>query len=410
MDLSYFRLTTGMLDLELHTLAPIDSACHQLSLAGRTRVLHVINGRFFGGGHRSTLLLMNALDRDQGVATELCTLGDGGELPLRGRRPVVVPFDGRYNSPRVLLATARRLGKVIDARQPEILHTHGLDADLIGAVAALGRPVRHVSHLRITPPSDRRESWKAGMRRRLLRFLTGRKRTVFIAVSAAVRQEMAEYYGLPLERVVTVRNGVDWNEFGIEAADRRTSRIAGGTVVIGTAGRLEPMKGFEYLVSAAKGLVDRGVRFELCIAGGGSQQAMLERHARDLGIASCIRFLGPVRDMAGYYRSLDVFALPSVSTEGLPLVVLEAMASGVPVVATRLAGAPEVIEDGVNGLLVPPGDAGALAVALARLAGDDELRGRIAEAGAAHVRANFTVERVAAEVAAVYGRVVSGEW
>jgi glycosyltransferase involved in cell wall biosynthesis len=121
-----------------------------------------------------------------------------------------------------------------------------------------------------------------------------------------------------------------------------------------------------------------------------------------LGISGLVQFLGPVQDMASFYRSLDVFVLPSVSTEGLPLVVLEAMASRVPVVATRLAGAPEVIESGVNGLLVPPGDVGVLAEALMGLAGDAKLRLKFAELGVAHVREKFTVERVAEQVAAVY--------
>jgi len=371
-------------------------------LNNRIPVLHVINGRFFGGGHRSTLLLMNELDRDKGVITELCTLGDGGELPLHGRKSVVVPFDGRYNNPWVLLETARHLAAVLDVRRPEILHTHGLDADLIGAIAALGRPVRHVSHLRISPPSGRHESWQARIRRVLFCFLTARKGTVFIAVSEAVRLEMAKYYCLPLQQIVTVLNGIDCNEFGDKAVNSQSINAGSRRFVIGSAGRLVPMKGFEHLIAAAKTLADSGLLFEVRIAGTGSQRAALEQVARDLGISGLVQFLGPVQDMASFYRSLDVFVLPSVSTEGLPLVVLEAMASRVPVVATRLAGAPEVIESGVNGLLVPPGDVGVLAEALMGLAGDAKLRLKFAELGVAHVREKFTVERVAEQVAAVY--------
>jgi len=369
------------------------------------RSLHVINGRFFGGGHRSTLLLMDALEKIDGAETELCTLGEGGDLPLRGRQPIVVSFDGRYNDPRVLWSTARRLRRVVQEHDPDLLHTHGLDADLIGALAVRRCRARHVSHLRITPPLGRRESWKAGVRRRLLRYLTGREDTWFIAVSEAVRQQMAEYYGLPLERIVTIRNGVDLSEFGGENAP--SVNRSEGPLVIGVAGRLEAMKGFEHLIAAAGALREQGIAFELRIAGSGSQQFDLEREARSLGIGEHVRFVGQIRDMPAFYRSVDVFVLPSVSTEGLPLVVLEAMAMGLPVVATCLAGVPEVIEDGLNGLLVPPGDPGALAKALSWLAVDGERRKRMAKAGQAHVRDKFPVERVAAEVTRVYETVLA---
>jgi glycosyltransferase involved in cell wall biosynthesis len=223
-------------------------------------------------------------------------------------------------------------------------------------------------------------------------------------VSEAVRQQMAEYYGLPLGRIVTVRNGVDLGEFYRESA--ASTKSSTGLLVIGAAGRLEAMKGFEYLIAAVRELQELGIEFELRIAGIGSRQRDLEREVKSLGLDRKARFLGQVSDMAAFYRSVDVFALPSVSTEGLPLVVLEAMAMGLPVVATRLAGAPEVIEDGVNGLLVPPGDAPALARALSLLAADGELRRRLAMAGKSDVRHRFSVERVATEVTRVYRTVL----
>jgi glycosyltransferase involved in cell wall biosynthesis len=169
------------------------------------------------------------------------------------------------------------------------------------------------------------------------------------------------------------------------------------------------MKGLEHLINAARELQELGVDFELRIAGSGSRQCGLERQVKSLGLGQRVRFLGFVWDMPTFYRSVDVLALPSVSTEGLPLVVLEAMAMGVPVVATRLAGAPEVIEDGVNGLLVPPGEAHALARALSRLAADGELRERLGKAGQSHVRREFSVERVATEVTQVYRTVLDRE-
>ncbi len=369
------------------------------------RALHLINGRFFGGGQRFTLQLMDALEAIEGAKTELCILGDACDLRLRERSPIALSFDGRYDDPRVLWTTARQVRKVVRKHKPDILHTHGLDADLIGALALRRCRTRHVSHLHVTPPIGRQESWKAGVRKRLFRYLTRREETCFIAVSEAVRRQMAEYYGLPLERIVTIRNGVSLKEFaGDEPSSVDRSRRS---FIIGTAGRLDDMKGFEHLIAAAGKLRARGIAFELRIAGNGRKQRDLEREADSAAISDCVRFLGQIRDMPAFYRSVDVFVLPSVSTEGLPLTVLEAMAMGLPVVTTRLAGAPEVIEDGVNGLLVRPGDADELAGVLSALAADYERRARLATAGQAHVRSKFTDERVAREVTRVYERILA---
>ena len=379
---------------------------HQQGRASRpTLALHVINGRFFGGGHRSTLMLMNALDRDQDVTTELCTLGEGGDLPLKGRQPIMVEYNGQYNDPRMLWSAAQRLRAVLDSRAPDIVHTHGLDADLIGMLAIRSGVTRHVCHLRITPPKGRRESWKAKLRRRLFRYLTHRRQSWFIAVSEAVRQEMAMYYGLPLHRIITVRNGVDLSEFRAEHPGVQAN--ANGLTIIGTAGRLEPMKGFEHLIAALSQVQSRGLQLQLRIAGTGSERDALQRQADSLGIGQNITFVGHVRDMAAFYSGLDVFVLPSVSTEGLPLVLLEAMSMGVAVVATRLAGAPEVIDNDVTGLLVSPEDPNALADAIWRVATTGDLRQRMAASGASHVRENFSVERVAAEVMQVYTQALA---
>lgn len=370
------------------------------------QALHVINGRFFGGGHRSTLLLMRALDEGGAAQTQLCTLGEGGALPLNGRVPTVVPFDGRYNNPKVLMGTALKLRKLIKSVRPDIVHTHGLDADLIGSLALMGLSAKHISHLRITPVFDSNESWRVGMRRRLFRWLTGLKGTRFIAVSEAVRQQMAKYYCIAKQRIITVRNGVDLNAFD-GATHKPVAESGPRPMQIGTAGRLAPMKGFEYLLDAAALVKAEGVDFDLRLAGSGSELDALQARAAALGISERVHFPGQIVEMRDFYRTLDLFVLPSVSTEGLPLVVLEASAMGVAVVATDLAGAPEVVDDDETGLLVPICDAQALAQAILRMATDDAFRIELAKAGLARVRRDFSVQRVAAEVAVVYTNLLT---
>jgi glycosyltransferase involved in cell wall biosynthesis len=298
------------------------------------------------------------------------------------------------------------LREVIAAESVDVVHTHGVDADLIGGLALLGRRERHVCHLHVSPPARPEKSWKAALRRRLLRYLTGRDGAWFIAVSDSVRDAMARYYRLPPERMTTVRNGIDASEFD----GRANGAVLGGQgdrVIFGTAARLERAKGLEFLIEAGGRLVRQRIPFEMRIAGTGRQRESLEQLARSLNIADRVHFLGPVQpaDMPAFYQSLDVFVLPSLS-EGLPLVMLEAMAMAKPVAASRLAGIPEVIRDGVDGLLVPPGDAGALGDALAKLAGDPTWRQQLGAAARERVHENFTLERVAREIAQVYERVL----
>jgi len=372
----------------------------------RRTVLHVISGLFYGGGQRVVLDLLGAQAAAGGVKAGLCTLGDCRGWPAVPPGAVAVPYDGRYNSPRVLWAAARRLRQVVRRQRPGVLHAHGVDADLIGALAVRGTRARQVCHLHISPPEGPDRSWKTAVRRRLLRLLTRRQGTWFIAVSEAVQRQMIEYYHLPADRVVTVRNGITAAPFAPRPGGNGSGD--GNGTALGSAGRLAPMKGFEHLLRAADRLQAAGTDCTLSIAGTGGLRAELEALAGTLGLDGRVQFAGQVADMPAFYRGLDVFVLPSFS-EGLPLVVLEAMAAGLPVVATTVGGTPEAMRDGVDGLLVPPGDADALAGAIGRLAADAPLRQQMGEAGRRRVVEHFNLERVAREVGEVYERALNVE-
>jgi glycosyltransferase involved in cell wall biosynthesis len=366
------------------------------------RVLHVINGLFYGGGHHSTSMLVKEMTAMGTVSATLCTLGSHEGSPLEVLSPIRIPYDGRYNHPVVLLQTARHLTRLIDEHAFDVVHTHGLDADLVGAIACLGRGTRHVSHLRITPAWHSRHSWRRQLGRVLFHGATRITGTTFIAVSQAVCQEMASYYRLPLRRINVVRNGIDVARFAARTRPACTTAVDGRRCVIGAAARLAPMKGLEYLIEAVSGLREAGTPCELRIAGEGGALPGLQQLVASFGLQETVTFVGRVRDMPAFYRQLDIFALPSVSQEGLPLSVLEAMACGLPVVATTIGGTPEIIHDGVEGMLVEPADIAGLRRALAALAANPELRDRLARAGQRRVRAEFTVARVATQVSDVY--------
>jgi glycosyltransferase involved in cell wall biosynthesis len=254
----------------------------------------------------------------------------------------------------------------------------------------------------------------------MFRRLTERRGTTFIAVSEAVASQSIDYYRLRHDRIVTVLNGVDVTEFDAGVVAWRSNacchapvpqpasavppvcRMGGGPLIIGTAARLAPMKGLAYLIDAIAGLRLRGIGVELRIAGTGSQETLLRQRAEHRGLNGHVSFLGHVDSIVDFYRAIDLFVLPSVCPEGLPLTILEAMALGLPVVATRLAGTCEVIRDGIEGRLVPARDAAALGTVIAELVASPETRRALGDAGRARVHRTFRIERVAAEVRQMY--------
>ncbi|MCA9025592.1 MAG: glycosyltransferase family 4 protein [Planctomycetaceae bacterium] len=370
------------------------------------RVLHVISGLFYGGGQRVVLDLLNTIPEVSQVSVGLCTLGEPENPELKAEKTHSIHYQGSYNDPRVLLQTARELSRHLKSEDWEILHTHGLDADLIGAIAAVRSSVQHICHLHITPPVGKRESWKARVRRILLRKLTMRNHACYIAVSDAVRESMSAYYGLPLDRVVTVRNGINLERYLTDSTTRpRMSR----KLVISAAGRLVPMKGYEHLIDAAAILSSQQVEYEIRIAGTGSLLTSLEEKAKHLGVSDRVTFYGHVSEMGSFYEQADVFVFPSVSTEGLPLSVLEAMAAGLPVVATDVGGTREALRNGVDGFLISPGNAEELATSIVRLYESDDLRLQMGTSGRDRIQNEFSRERMAEDVVSVYQRMTAGE-
>jgi glycosyltransferase involved in cell wall biosynthesis len=180
----------------------------------------------------------------------------------------------------------------------------------------------------------------------------------------------------------------------------------GEEIVITAIGRLSPEKGHRYLLEAARRLADEGVHARFVLAGDGPLRADLCAQASALGLSERLEFGGAFPDVAPILQATHIMAHPTLN-DGRSVAVLGAMAWGRPVVASRVGGVPELVEDGVSGLLVPPGDADALARALAQLAADHALRRRLGEAGRKRFLAGrFSVDSVAEATLEVYGRVL----
>lgn len=207
------------------------------------------------------------------------------------------------------------------------------------------------------------------------------------------------------DKVVVVPSGVDTTLFTPHARLLGNAARTEGVSIL-CIGKLHEVKGQTHLLDACAQLRQRGVAFTCHLVGDGPDRAALLRQAQQLQLDGSVRFHGmlPRREVAALLGEADLLAAPSVVSrdgrrEGLPVVLIEALASGVPVVASRLSGIPELVVDGETGLLVPPGDAAALADALQRLIASPALREQLAEAGRAKVVRQFDLQRNAAQLA-----------
>jgi glycosyltransferase involved in cell wall biosynthesis len=197
--------------------------------------------------------------------------------------------------------------------------------------------------------------------------------------------------GVPAGRCEVIENGIDLEEYSRRcgpAEARQRLGLPAGRLLLGAAGRLSAEKGFDLLIRAADQLLREGLNFSLVIVGEGTERPALQALIAQLGREDCIRLTGYRDDMPEWYEALDVFVLSSLR-EGLPNVLLEAMALEVPVAATRIAGVPRLVRHGENGLLVEPGNAGPLAAALGRLLREPDLRARLGKAGRETVAAGY---------------------
>jgi glycosyltransferase involved in cell wall biosynthesis len=221
----------------------------------------------------------------------------------------------------------------------------------------------------------------------------------------AIRHWLIEQ-GYAAEKIHVIRNGiVPPKPVGQEAAARvrRELGVTADVPLIGVLSRLNKMKGIEHFLEAAAAMGRRDPRF--LIIGDGGHRKELEKYAAGLGLGERVLFTGFRNDVSDVLAALDISVLPSLS-EGLSNSLLESMGAGLPVIATNVGGNPEAVEDGVTGIIVPPGDAGALARGMTLLLEDPERAAEFGEAARRRVAQRFSIEQMVRETEALYLRLL----
>lgn len=352
-----------------------------------TTVLHLIDTDGPGGAETVFVEVAAGL-RARGWHAVAAVPGPGwphDALRARGLEPRVIPTRGGWDA-----AYAARIARAARRSGAALVHAHLLGSGVYASLAGLLTGIPVVTTLHGTADVD--EAHRALKLRLLAR---GRNRVAF--VSESLRRAVLDGSPLDPARTAVVPNGIDPGAFtpGRDDALRRELGIAGDAPLVGAVGNLRPDKDYPVLLHAAARLRDAlpGVRVVIAGEGGNAIERELRGLAGELGVDDTVVFARFRADPARVLRALDVFVLSSRS-EGFSLSTVQAMACGVPVVATRCGAPEEIVEEGVTGLLAPPADPAALADAVLRLARDPGVRQRMGRAGRDRVLARYTVERM----------------
>lgn len=291
-------------------------------------------------------------------------------------------------------AAVSQMFNILRQERPELVHTHASLSARIAARAARV-PVVFTKH---TPDSTAGSRFKAAIQRALSDGV--------IAVSEYVAA-LLKGEGYPENRIRVIYNGVDPDEYRPAQGQLKPHDWTSGAVKIGTVGRLVPEKGHAYLVRAAAIVVKQCPRCEFFIAGDGPEKAHLRQLIAELGLHDSVHLTGYLQNVPSFLRGLDLFVFPSLD-EGLGIALIEAMMSGLPVIASSAGGIPEVVKDGVTGELIAPADPLALARAIAGLIKRPEKADTYAKNAIDWAARNFNAADMASQTADFYEEILGG--
>jgi glycosyltransferase involved in cell wall biosynthesis len=363
--------------------------------------LHIDTARTWRGGQNQVLLTVNGL-RAIGQRAALVAHPDGVLRQRAAEGLELIPVAPRTE---VDLATAWKFSRLLKRLAPDIIHAHDPHGVAMASLAlSMGAAAVKGGRAPVLVASRRVDFHLKGNSFSRWKY---RQVDCFIAASDAIRR-MLVADGVPADRTVTVHEGIDVEQVVAAPAVNvhEAFFLPHGAPVVGNVGALVPHKGQRHLIEAAHQVVQQIPDARFVILGEGELREPLERQIQEHHLQKHVLLPGFRTDVLGCIKGFDLFAMSSI-TEGLGTSLLDAMACARPIVATTAGGIPEIVEDGTNGVLVPPRDHAALAAAIVRMLNDTQLRQRMGEAGLARVNERFTVERMVERTAEVYRRLVS---
>lgn len=376
----------------------------------RRKILYLIENIFFGGGERAFAQIINGLDKEKYEIYTACLPGGIFEEKIKTSAKIL-PFDlrNRFNLLRIY-----QLAKILKEKNIEIVHSQGGRGGFFARIAAKMAKVPAMISTIAMPV----EGFDVGLLRKGIYVMLDRfsERFVdrFIVVSETLRDRLIEKHKVPSKNIVKIYNGIEVKEYYsiFESAYkiRDEFNIKPDVQLVGTIGRLVWQKGLPYFIQAIKQIVDGrwqvAGEMKFLIVGEGNERKNLERMVKELGIKKNVIFTGFRKDVKEILQALDIFVLPSIR-EGQPIILLEAMAMGKPIVATDIEGVNETVVNGLTGILVPPKAPQALARAIVSLLKDSKKAQKMGQAGRRVVEEKFDLKDKVKQHERLYEAVIA---
>ncbi len=368
------------------------------------KVMFVTTSLNIGGAERQLVQILKHLSRGDFEPVVVCLKDPGGlveELSLLN-----IPVYSRLLTHKADLRVLPRLMAIIKKEKVQIIWTRGIgDKMFWGRLAGkLAKVPIILTSIHFMGPGGQRKSI-IGPLNKLLTPITDR----IIAVSENQRRYLIEEEGLPAQKMVVIHNGIDLRSFKAKKDIRVVKEALGipeGVAVIGQVARLRPEKGHRLLLQAVQKLREQGQEAVILLIGDGPERRTLERICANLNFGPMVRFLGDRKEPADLINIFDIGSLSS-PMETFPNALLEYMALGKPVIAPNVGGVPEIVIDGINGLLFSPGDADHLAEKILYLLANPEIARRMGEDGAKRVRSFFSLEKSVKKIEQLFFELLS---
>jgi glycosyltransferase involved in cell wall biosynthesis len=385
-------------------------------MSRRIKIIRIIARLNVGGPSIHVVNLNHGLDANRFASLLISGTENPGEGSMidfalsMNIHPIIIPeIVGEASfKPRDLKALSK-LYRLIKNEKPDIIHTHTAKAGFLGRIAGrlAGVPIivhtyhGHVLHGYYSPIKT---MVLRAMEKNLARITNS-----IIAVSSRVKSDLAEYGVAPADKISVIPLGFNLDHFleceKYRGEFRSELGLANDAHLVGIVGRIFPIKNHRLFIEAASRLAVLEPTCRFIVVGDGAQRREMEQFAQQLGIGGRTHFTGWRRDLARIYADLDVLAVSS-NNEGTPVSAIEAMASGCPVVGTRVGGMPDIIKDGENGYLVSPKNPDELASGLLRMIRDPQKAHQMGKAGRAFAREQFHIRRLISETENLYLRLL----
>jgi len=354
---------------------------------GKIRLMIITHDLAIGGLQRVVVQICKNINRDMFEVNVLCLREKGEfaeEIEKMGIKIFLLPREENSKNYLAFVQVAQILRK----EKIDLIHTHNIEPFVdgtLGAILAGGRTLIHTDHARNFP-----DKWKYMFHEWLVSHFAYK----IVGVSEHTSENLVKYEKISRKKIITIPNGVDGKELDIpidRIKKKKSLGLGNAGFIIGVGVRLTEQKGLKYLIKAMQKVVNELPDIRLLIAGDGPLKDRLQKLAVDLGVDENVIFLGARLDIPELLQVFDLYVLPSV-WEGLPMVLLEALAAGCPVIATEVGGTATAIKHGVNGSLVPPESPQALSDEIIRLLKNKDQRDQYIINGKKIFRESFSSE------------------